>query len=429
MKFKQNEQVKISVIIPAYNEEKYVERCIESVEMQDIDCIEIICVDDCSTDRTIDIIKNAVDKYNNVICLRNPKNSGLSFSRNAGIKAARGEYILLLDADDWMEPNCLDRLYGYAKERELDILYFEYIQDYESEADKKQYEKEYFKSVQAACGVMSGQERFIKVFNGLTYSVKSQLGLYRRQFLIDKDVFFYEGIIHEDELFYPQAMLNADRTDHVNEYVYHYFKHSGTITTNVNNRIRKVHDLVIICSELENSIIKNDLSPESIWYLASRVKGMEATTKDLYKKLLVDGLRPDSEYDVLRHKIKYFEIINDMFSRHAILFSDGIINTIREAENVIVYGAGVIAKEVISDLHENGIEKYYIATTSLEEEKFICGNKVRQIDELLEIKDNALVLISLAKKYHDEVNEKLDKLGFMNRMNMVWDKDDSAWMK
>ena len=427
-----NEKTKdftISVIIPAYNVEKYVERCVESVIDQDVENIEIICIDDCSTDRTLDILKSLQQRYNNIILFENEKNGGLSFSRNRGIKAARGEFILFLDADDWFEPNSLNKLYRYAVERKLDILYFEYVQDYESEADRELYEQGYVKSVQKEYGVISGQERFVKVFHELPYNVMSVLGLYRKQFLLEKEVFFYDGIFHEDELFYPTVLLNADRTDHVNEYVYHYFRHSGTITTKDENRIRKVHDLVIICSELENLVINNDLSPESVSMLSYRVKSMENATKELLKKLLIDGITPDSEYKVLRHRIKYHEIADDIYRRHAILFSDEVVQRIKEAENIIVYGAGIISREVSSDLHENGIEKYYIAVSSAQEEKYIYGNKVRQIDELLELKDNSLVLVSLSKKYHDEVNDKLNKLGFMNRMNMVWDKDDSIWTK
>mgnify|MGYP003294451989 FL=1 len=115
----EKEEIKVSVIIPIYQVEKYIEQCLTTVCGQSLEEIEIICVNDASLDRSMEIVekKAASDKR---ICILNKKNGGLSSARNAGLRTARGEYILFLDGDDALKSNALEVLYGYMKKYTLE---------------------------------------------------------------------------------------------------------------------------------------------------------------------------------------------------------------------------------------------------------------------------------------------------------------------
>lgn len=121
-----NNKIKVSVIIPAYNVEKYIEKCIRSVINQTLKDIEIIVINDGSTDNTKKIIENIMS-YDKRIILINKKNAGLSSARNSGISVAKGEYIQHIDGDDSFESNGCEELYNFAKEKNLDMAVVSYI--------------------------------------------------------------------------------------------------------------------------------------------------------------------------------------------------------------------------------------------------------------------------------------------------------------
>ena len=114
---------KLSIIVPVYNASKYLERCLDSVINQTLKEIEIICINDGSSDNSKTILENYAKKDNRIKII-NQKNLGLSASRNKGIKYANGEYIFFVDADDWIELNTCEITYNFAKEKNLDLLLF-----------------------------------------------------------------------------------------------------------------------------------------------------------------------------------------------------------------------------------------------------------------------------------------------------------------
>lgn len=115
-----------SVILPIYNVEKYLERCVESVLSQNFTDYEMILVDDGSSDFSPKICDEYEEKYN-FIKVIHKKNGGLSSARNAGFEQATGKYILWFDSDDWVEKNTLSLIYNATKESEVDIIKFNYI--------------------------------------------------------------------------------------------------------------------------------------------------------------------------------------------------------------------------------------------------------------------------------------------------------------
>jgi succinoglycan biosynthesis protein ExoO len=110
----------VSVIIPAYNTEAYIGRAIESALKQTLSNLEVVVVDDCSTDETVAVVQSFID--DRLILLQNPQNLGAGGARNRALQAARGKWIAVLDSDDWYAPERLEKLVAYAEANDADLL-------------------------------------------------------------------------------------------------------------------------------------------------------------------------------------------------------------------------------------------------------------------------------------------------------------------
>ena len=114
--------VKISVIMPVYNEEQYLEKTCQSLKQQTLDDIELICINDGSTDNSTDILTNLATEYDNIRII-NQENQGSGIARNKGIDEAKGEYIAFLDADDkYIDPESLEKMYEYGYKNNADVI-------------------------------------------------------------------------------------------------------------------------------------------------------------------------------------------------------------------------------------------------------------------------------------------------------------------
>ena len=116
--------MKVSVIVAVYNIESYIGRCIKSLVNQTLDDVEIIIVNDKSTDQSRNVCEQFINEHNNIIIIDNEDNVGLSCSRNNGLKKASGKYVMFIDGDDYLETNTLERLYICAEERKCDAVLY-----------------------------------------------------------------------------------------------------------------------------------------------------------------------------------------------------------------------------------------------------------------------------------------------------------------
>ena len=137
---------KVSVIIPVYGVEKYIERCARSLFEQTLDSIEYLFINDCTPDKSIDILKNVLDEYPNretqVRIINMPHNSGQAKVREVGIKSATGEYIIHCDSDDWVDKDMYRAMYEKAKQENADLVYCDYFTtDGQTKKDKKENKK------------------------------------------------------------------------------------------------------------------------------------------------------------------------------------------------------------------------------------------------------------------------------------------------
>lgn len=209
----EKEKVKVSVIIPVYNVEAYIEECVTSVRNQTLREIELICVNDGSPDNSMEVVRRMAAMDDRIVILEK-ENGGLSTARNAGLSCARGEYVYFLDSDDYLLPEALKVLYDTASENALDNIYFGADTIYESSEIKKKYYRRfegYYHRKHTYPGVYSGQQLLQEFIKNGEYRTSACLQMPRREYLLQQDIRFLEGILHEDNLFAMQSMLCAEK--------------------------------------------------------------------------------------------------------------------------------------------------------------------------------------------------------------------------
>ena len=238
------DKIKVSVIIPVYNVELYIDECIESLLRQSLDEIEFIFVDDGSTDKSVQKIKEYKD---NRIKILYKQNGGQSSARNLGIKHARGEFITFIDSDDFLIiDECYEKMYELAINSKSDIVCGNGIKFFGNGNKSELYrnKNEFYERT------MDSKE-YLYVFrkNNSMHSVV-WLNLYSRSFILDNELFFEEGYLHEDELFIARAFLVANTVTIYPKNYYGYRIRSKSTITSVSNIEKRRNDLKYICNEL-----------------------------------------------------------------------------------------------------------------------------------------------------------------------------------
>lgn len=223
---------KVSVIIPVYNTSRYLRACLRSVLNQTLTSLEIICIDDGSTDDSPVVLAEFAEQDERIKVITQ-SNKGPSAARNAGLRISTGAYILFLDSDDYLEQNALQRLYETAVQQDLDILYFSGIAFFETPelADNLQGYRDYYRRNGKYERVHSGRELFAIMVNSKEYRPSACMQFIKADFLKSNGYTFYEGILYEDNLFTFQTILSAKRASCIPDVLYHRRIHGDSIVT------------------------------------------------------------------------------------------------------------------------------------------------------------------------------------------------------
>ena len=208
--------VEISVIVPVYNVEKYLEECLDHITHQTFTDIEIICINDGSTDNSANIL-NEFGKNDNRIRIISQKNQGLGASRNKGIELAKGDYIYFMDGDDYLELTALEELLEISKKYDLDFAIFK-ISNF-NETTKEQINDEYYSMPYLKKRVGENVFKYDDVSDiALELAVNAYGSFFKRQFI--DDLRFPEGLLFEDNVFFTKALFKADRVYFYDKYLY-----------------------------------------------------------------------------------------------------------------------------------------------------------------------------------------------------------------
>ncbi|MCD7127282.1 glycosyltransferase [Limosilactobacillus agrestis] len=216
-----NSMEKVSVIIPIYNKEKYLTKCIDSVLEQTYSNLEIILVDDGSTDRTAELCERYYEKYDNIRVLHKKK-GGIGSSRNAGLAMATGDYILFVDSDDWLDKKHIELLYNHLKKNNADIAIgsFNQFNDESKIFEIMIRDEDYFEKV------YSPQEWFAYEYVSIPYQFDITFTvpwgkLYKRSLFRDM-VYPEDPNVVEDDLTTWKIYLLADKIVYINKPIYVY---------------------------------------------------------------------------------------------------------------------------------------------------------------------------------------------------------------
>lgn len=236
--------IKVSIIIPVYNTERYLERCLKSVVNQTLKEKEIIIINDGSTDNSHIIINKYKNLYNNIIVI-NQDNQGAASARNRGLRIASGEYIGFVDSDDLVSPSMYEELYYYAKKEEVDIVEGEFKSvKFSSINYKVDKEFKFYKYT-----TKEALKNFFKSFNGSVC-----FGIYRNKLF--KNVNFPEGKIYEDMYCKAQLIYNANGLVILNKTFYFY---SERLNSTIKSKFsKKDFDYIIITKALIKYFIHKD---------------------------------------------------------------------------------------------------------------------------------------------------------------------------
>lgn len=291
-------KIKVSIIVPVYNVEEYIEECVESIVNQTLKEIEIIIVNDGTKDNSI----KRIEKYlsDSRIILINKENGGISSARNAGLKIAKGEYISFIDSDDFIEPTMLEDLYNNSEDAEI---VFSNIISYDNKTGNKSYNES-----KIEFGILN---KGSYLFNILNFNFSCWNRIYRKSYLERNNLSFIEGIIYEDSIFSIEALFLANKVKYIDKYHYNYRinRKNSIMYKTFSNRKKEnlnsfnllaIKSLRIIIEEIENFKKKY----EENWNIFENIN-----LKILELKLKILLLKEKDEKYLEKKEFKNFEIL------------------------------------------------------------------------------------------------------------------------
>ena len=257
--------IKVSIIVPVYNTEKYLDECLETLENQTLKEIEIICVNDGSKDGSLQILQNHAKKDSRIKVI-DQKNSGVSVTRNNGLKAARGEYVIFCDSDDLIPPYAYQKAYEDAVRYGVDVVGLKLMAFIEGQETVDVNSFEYDSSKVRRCARKGYQNPFYYMLENSSYMVTK---MFRRSFLIDNNLFFKEGVTN-----YEDGLFNFMVFPHVTEMVqddnifYCYRACRPNSAATVFNVKRVLGSTMIATQELLNNINIFNFQKSDEWVFA-----------------------------------------------------------------------------------------------------------------------------------------------------------------
>ena len=237
----------VSIIIPVYNVKNYLERCLDSVTGQTLKDIEIILVNDGSTDGSPEICEKYA-KEDSRIRIVTQKNSGLACARNTGLRYVTGEYVGFVDSDDWVDLKFFEKLYRYAKNYDADIAYADFVR----KGKNKHKLRMKFSGVEVSENINDKIRRCKNLTLGCVWNK-----IYRRKLIFDNNLTFPDRLF-EDGLFSMQAIFYANKTVSVPGVFYYYFINPKSIVKSAKTQ-KKIDDVILTQHDILNFIYENNI--------------------------------------------------------------------------------------------------------------------------------------------------------------------------
>lgn len=411
---KQNTKIKISVIIPVYNVEEYLEECLNSVLSQTLSDIEVICINDGSTDQSLSILSKYADSHDKIVLI-NQENQGVGKARNNGMNIAKGEFVAFMDPDDFYpETDVLESLYLKAKEHEVLICggSYSHYKDGEITSNYAGWRRDYIFKTDRKMNYREYQ--FHSAF---------QKYIYNLDFLKKNKIEFPPFIRFQDPPFFVNAMVAANEFYAMRKVSYCYrVGHKAVVLTAAKTRdwAKGVIELLDISkkyglSKLHELTIKtsaDNLYPALYKHVAEGNEELRSVAQQI-NNALDPKCFSENEGNIEESYVLKINNINEYIEKIKEKEKE-FLNYINVFNEIILYGAGNVGIKVAKYLQQvSGIGiSYFAVSEGTINPTEVQGVPVRIIQELTEYKSNSLVIITTFTKLHKEITEILENLEF-----------------
>lgn len=392
--------IKISVIIPIYNMEKYLNECLDSILHQTLKEIELICVDDGSTDQSYNILMDYARKYENIIVIKQ-QNQGAGAARNTGIKQAMGKYLCFMDPDDFYAQNCvLEKLYNAAEENHVLVCGGNLITLLNT--GNKEKISDWF----------SENKRMIyKDYGEIYYYTKY---IFQSKMIKKNNIVFPLYKRYQDPPFFLKAMIFAKEFYVINDVVYVYrndYKEMQYTYEKAIDILKGIRDCFSLAYE-ENLKIVFEKRLKNVLYDYLYVFGRFAYQGrsgiwDLIEEINHINRKWGKEIsEIFYNKENMTIYLNKLKSKQ-----DVMLAKFRKEKNIVIYGAGKAGKFFLNSYgHECGHIQGF-AVSEWKGESCVSGYCVKEITEYSK---SALIIVAVSSKYAKEILDKLAELQYQN---------------
>jgi len=257
----------LSIVVPVYNVEKYVAECLES--LLQLDDAEIIVVNDGSSDSSLEVVVGIQQRNKNIKVITQ-ENAGLSAARNSGLMACTGDYVYFVDSDDIANDFGVSEAYDYAKKKNLDIAQC-HIEVFK---DGVFNERHLFRDVRYRKNseILNGDKYFKKYVRSGEFPIPVFSNIYKRSYLLKHDLFFLNGVIHEDVEWVPRVFSMAGDVAFLNKTICYYRIREGSITNEqmLSKGSRSLDSLLVILkrytdNDFTKKYFNNNKSLKKLW--------------------------------------------------------------------------------------------------------------------------------------------------------------------
>ena len=405
--------IKISVIVPVYNTKDYLMECLDSIVSQSIHEIEVICINDASTDNSYDILCSYKNNHDVIKIINLDVNHGQAYARNIGIRESRGQYIYFLDSDDSLpDKNALSIMYDTAKKNDPDCILF----DAEVVFEEAKYNEQWKGNTVIKDCLSEGLHSGVECYKGMLINLYSAVWrqFWKKEALVNSKYGFFDENTSpvEDLLFTFRNILTAKSVYYLHKNLYNYkVRNNSSMTREFNVRLLRSYSKCYVeaLRFLDEISLRMDDKQSLLPYFMyirrrlknnlktiCRIKELEQYSENIYSDDYLYNLIRQSEYPYIDR-----------------LPTPSEIDILDNSEIVVVYGGGKTAIDVVRFLEDCEVKNVVYGVNEDEVDHSLRKYSLKEI--VKSYKDISLIL-AVPLKYQSEMLEKVKLYGFDNPM-------------
>lgn len=243
----------ISVIVPIYKVEQYIAQCLDSIVNQTYKDLEILCIDDCGTDKSMEIVESYAAGDERIKIIRHEKNKGLGCARNTGLEHATGKYIACVDSDDWIDVTMLEKAVEKLEELDLDSVWVK-VNTYLEQEDRYSTDNYYKGLFEQKGGIIE-----ITKDNINSFPVNAWNKVYRADFIKQNKIHWSKGLLYEDLEFYYQFYTKSHKTYLIDELLYFYRWRTSSIMNQTNAGKCRCEDIYDVTKNIYDYLLRENI--------------------------------------------------------------------------------------------------------------------------------------------------------------------------